>query len=194
MRSRLFSDGECPQVRRSRAYRMLRNILSEYQIAETCLDASLCGVPQVRKRFFAFGSRWGQAVTDRWVSHVVRPQTAHRLTVKEYLGDEINVEFYYRHPRNYSRRSVFSVHEPSPTIRAVNRPVPPNYTGNRLDSAPPSLVRALTSYERSRIQTFPASWDWAAPHRNGNVERQIGNAVPVNLAAHVGRSVVHAVQ
>ncbi len=192
---RFFLMENVPQVRRSVAYRALRGTLSEYEVAEVILDASLCGVPQKRKRFFAFG--WLRPAHQGWQASLYRYLhdgcAATPLTVKQYMQDEIDIEFYYRHPRNYSRRSVFSVHEPSPTVRGVNRPVPPNYPGNHLDSAPPSTVRALTSVERSRIQTFSVDWDWGAGNRNADVETQIGNAVPPALAAFVGAAVGRAV-
>ncbi len=192
---RFFLMENVPQVRRSVAYRTLRETLSEYEVAEVILDASLCGVPQKRKRFFAFG--WHQPAHQGWQDSLYRYLhdgcSATPLTVKQYMQDEIDIEFYYRHPRNYSRRSVFSVHEPSPTVRGVNRPVPPNYSGNHLDSAPPSTVRALTSVERSRIQTFSTDWDWGAGNRNADVETQIGNAVPPALATFVGAAVDRAV-
>ena len=192
---RFFLMENVPQVRHSVAYRALRETLSEYEVVEVILDASLCGVPQRRKRFFAFGWRRPehQGWQDALYRHLHDCRAATPLTVKQYMQDEINIEFYYRHPRNYSRRSVFSVHEPSPTVRGVNRPVPPNYPGNHLDSAHPSTVRALTSMERSRIQTFPACWDWDAGNRNADVETQIGNAVPPALAAFVGAAVDRAV-
>lgn len=179
-----------PQARLSKAYQGLKEILRDYSFQEIVLDASFCGVPQMRKRFFSFGCLDGDgAAFLEWIG----ANTAQdRLTVKEYLGEEIDVEFYYRHPRNYSRRAVFTVHEPSPTIRGVNRPVPPNYKGNHLDSAPPSSVRPLTTRERSRIQTFPDGWDWDAGNRNADAELQIGNAVPPNLARFVGEGVLHA--
>ena len=97
-------------------------------------------------------------------------------------------------PRNYSRRAIFTVHEPSPTVRGVNRPVPPGYVANHLDSAPADTVRPLTSLERSRIQTFPSDWEWHGGDRNTDTELLIGNAVPVNLAAHVGEALLHAVR
>ena len=186
-----------PQVRFSSAYRGMKGILEEqgYQIHEAVLDASYCGVPQIRKRFFMFGWRGGVGIGER-LSHWLGAERSQKpLTVKDYLQDEIDVEYYYRHPRNYSRRAVFTVHEPSPTIRGVNRPVPPNYQGNRLDSAPPSVVRPLFSWERSRIQTFPRTWTWSddGADRKADVELLIGNAVPVNLAAFVGKGVLDAI-
>lgn len=182
-----------PQVRSSLSYKAAREKLAdaEYEICEVVLDASECGVPQRRRRFFSFGSL-DQDATEIFLDSLRDRLATKPLTVKNYLGDEIDVEFYYRHPRNYSRRSVFTVHEPSPTIREVNRPVPPGYFGNHLDSAPPSEVRALTSYERSRIQTFPSHWDWASNDRNSNTELLIGNAVPVNLATFVAKGVMDA--
>ena len=49
------------------------------------------------------------------------------MTVRDYLGDDLDIKHYYRHPRNYSRRAVFSIDEPSPTVRGVNRPIPKTY-------------------------------------------------------------------
>ncbi len=185
-----------PQVRLSESYQEMREILipNGYKIIEVLLDASHCGVPQSRKRFFSFGWQGNSDIVgQRLVSWIDEHQTSKKLTVKEFLKSEIDIEHYYRHPRNYSRRSVFSVFEPSPTIRGVNRPVPPNYRGNHLDSAPPESVRPLTTWERSRIQTFPSDWDWNANNRNGDAELQIGNAVPVKLAAYVTQGFLYAV-
>ena len=185
-----------PQVRNSDSYGLMKKRLRDagYEIVDCVLNAALCGVPQLRKRFFSFGWReQRKRVGDRFLASLGERTSAEELTVKQYLKSDIDIEHYYRHPRNYSRRAVFSVHEPSPTVRGVNRPVPPNYVGNHLDSAPPSTVRPLTSRERGRIQTFPKSWDWGKRDRNGNVELQIGNAVPVNLASYVGRGIIDAV-
>ena len=182
-----------PQVRLSTSYSDARKELFEagYDLSEIVLDASYCGVPQARKRFFSFGScingsssHFYESLNDRL--------SLERMTVKDYLRDEIDIEFYYRHPRNYSRRSVFSVHEPSPTVRGVNRPIPPGYAGNHLDSVPPSCVRPLTTEERSRIQTFPANWNWNSRNRNANTELQLGNAVPVELATFVASGILDA--
>ncbi len=180
-----------PQVRLSATYQQMRRTVADagYSLVEAVLDASWFGVPQRRQRFFAFGYRGNGEGGQRFEQSLDRAKSSHRLTVKQYMGDEIDVEYYYRHPRNYSRRSVFSVHEPSPTVRGVNRPVPPNYAGNRLDSAPPSQVRPLTTRERGRVQTFPGEWMWDGGDRNADTELLIGNAVPVQLAARVGTAI-----
>lgn len=180
-----------PRVRFSRAYERAKSLLQNkgYSFYERVLDASLCGVPQLRKRFFMFGWQGPEDISIRLNDIVEGSLDTHRLTVKEFMKNEISITHYYRHPRNYSRRAIFSVNEPSPTVRTINRPVPPNYRRNPRDSASPYRVRALTSMERSRIQTFPVSWQWSGEHKpltKSDTELLIGNAVPVHLARFVG--------
>lgn len=52
----------------------------------------------------------------------------------------------------------------------------------------PTETRPLTIREYARIQTFPDSWDFAG--NEASQYRQIGNAVPVNLARAMGHSLV----
>lgn len=52
----------------------------------------------------------------------------------------------------------------------------------------PSENRPLTTREYARIQTFPDNWQFEGP--TSAVYKQIGNAVPINLAAAIGRSLV----
>ena len=167
-----------------------------YGVTERVLDASRFGVPQKRKRMFAFGAK-AEGEAGRFWSALDAERSERDLTVREALGDAIGVDHYYRHPRSYARRGVFSVDEPSPTIRSVNRPVPPNYPGNHLDSANPAEARALTIAERSLIQTFPPWWRWRSESGKLSVsaiETLIGNAVPVNMAAAVARAVRSAME
>jgi DNA (cytosine-5)-methyltransferase 1 len=54
----------------------------------------------------------------------------------------------------------------------------------------PEVTRPFTVREYARIQTFPDDWDF-----KGSVTsqyKQIGNAVPVNLAEDIGRSIVNS--
>lgn len=53
----------------------------------------------------------------------------------------------------------------------------------------PTETRPLTVREYARIQTFPDNWQFCGSL--SSQYRQIGNAVPVNLAAAVGRSLVN---
>ena len=114
------------------------------------------------------------------------------MTVRDYFGEDLDFEHYYNPPRSYARRGVFSVDEPAPTIRGVNRPVPPGYESHRGDTAPISEVRALSSRERARIQTFPDWFEFVGARTN--VEQLIGNAVPVNLGAFVAERVLRGLE
>ena len=112
------------------------------------------------------------------------------MTVREYLGDKLHTQYYYMHPRSYNRRAVFSVDEPSATIRGVNRPIPETYKKHHADAADVADggVRALTTKERSFIQTFPE--DFVLLGNKTAVEQAIGNAVPVNLATYVAKAIL----
>ena len=180
------------RVNKSESYSRARNVFKKekYGLSEIVLDASYCGVPQRRKRFFCIGvrNRPDGIVADA----IATMRSTHPLTVADYMKNEIDTEFYYRHPRNYSRRAIYSLNEPSATIRGVNRPIPPNYPGHPRDAAQISEARPLTTLERSRIQTFPSDWKW---HGNKtNVEQMIGNAVPVELGCFVARGVKQTCQ
>lgn len=94
------------------------------------------------------------------------------------------------HPRSYNRRGVFSIDEPSSTIRGVNRPIPQGYKKHHGDKADPSDggVRELTTKERSYLQTFPN--EFVLEGNKTDVEQAIGNAVPVKLAEFVARRII----
>lgn len=156
-----------------------------YGLSQVVLDASLCGVPQKRKRYFLIGELNGQdnALTEA----LLKGQSDTRMTIYDYLGTEFGIEYYYRHPRSYARRGIFSIYEPSPTVRGVNRPIPPNYHVHAGDATHDlSKVRPLTTLERARIQTFPKTFRFNG--RKTDLEQTIGNAVPVELASYVART------
>jgi DNA (cytosine-5)-methyltransferase 1 len=168
----------------SNKYQIARRIFQEanYGLTEKVLDASLCGVPQKRKRFFVVGIR---GETDNILKPLFEENLASKaMTVRDYLGNRLGIEHYYRHPRSYQRRAVFSIDEPSPTIRGVNRPIPKNYQQHSGDTASISQgVRPLTTIERSYLQTFPQ--DFIFEGTKTDLEQMIGNAVPVKLAEYV---------
>lgn len=160
---------------------------SGYGLTFTVLNASLCGAPQRRKRFIMIG-HLGE--DDGFMSSILQErQSKKEMTVAEYFGNQLDIQYYYRHPRSYVRRGIFSVDEPSPTIRGVNRPMPSGY---KLHSNDPvkSLegIRPLTTLERSMIQTFPRTFKFLGSKTD--MEQMIGNAVPVNLAKFVGDSIM----
>lgn len=155
-----------------------------YGLTIRVLDAAYCGAPQLRKRLIVVGSmdeRDGflDAALDQGLS-------AEPMTLRKYFRNRLPFEHYYRHPRSYARRGVFSVDEPSPTIRGVNRPIPRGYPGHEGDTVAISeSLRCLTTQERARIQTFPATFK--LPGCKTDVEQVLGNAVPVKLAEYVAK-------
>jgi DNA (cytosine-5)-methyltransferase 1 len=168
---------------KSQKYQQAKQILKSvgYGLSEKVLDASLCGVPQIRKRFFWIGELDGQ-------DHTLRPYLEANfadkpMTVQDYLGNSLGTHHYYRHPRSYQRRGIFSIDEPSPTVRGVNRPVPKTYQLHPGDSAPVTSARPLTTLERSYLQTFPKSFIFNGSKTD--LEQMIGNAVPVKLAEYI---------
>ncbi len=175
-------------ARHSKAYARAREIFkgAGYGLTEIVLDASFCGAPQKRKRFICFGM---QDQEDGFAQEVfIARQSKKPTTLRDYFGDSLGFEFYYRHPRNYSRRGIFSIDEPAPTMRGVNRPVPKGYPGHSNDPCPVSEdLHVLTSQERAWIQTFPKDFQWIGTKTE--VEQMIGNAVPVNLGKFVGETV-----
>jgi DNA (cytosine-5)-methyltransferase 1 len=169
---------------RSAAYGRARSVLkgAGYGITEAVLDASHYGVPQRRKRFFSIGVL-GE-VDGFLLPYLERLREDRPLSLREYMGEELDIEYYYRHPRNYDRRGIYSVDEPAPTVRGVNRPVPKGYRGHPRDPVPPfEGLRPLTTEERGRAQTFPKGWKWVG--NKTEVEQMIGNAVPPELAQRV---------
>ena len=167
---------------------VLKQMLSDagYGITTRVLDASRCGVPQKRQRFFLvgkLGERDG-VLDGALTSNLSNKQ----MTVRDYLGDTLNTEFYYMHPRSYNRRAVFSIDEPAATIRGINRPIPENYMRHHADKADIcDGVRALTTRERGYIQTFPDTFKF--PGAKTDVELAIGNAVPPALAMYVANCI-----
>ena len=159
-----------------------------YGLTAVILNASYCGVPQSRNRFFLIGELKGKNNT---LKSIMIDQLSNKpMTMRDYFGDSLGIEYYYRHPRNYSGRGIFSIDESSPTVRGVNRPVPKGYQKHNADpkNADLTKVRPLTTIERSYIQTFPKTFKFKGTKTN--LEQMIGNAVPVNLGKFVGDSIL----
>ena len=175
----------------SKTYANAKKLLKDsgYGLTERVLNACYYGVPQNRKRFFCIGIK---GAPDNSMDGILSSnQSVLPMTIRDYYAHnnmELPFEHYYRHPRTYNRRGVFSVDEPAPTIRGVNRPRPANYQRHANDVVDPENIRAMSAYERAIIQTFPDNYAW--PDSSANTEQMIGNAVPVKLAEHVARAVL----
>ena len=188
VKPQLFVMENVDRIEKSNVLKSVLKIFREagYGLTEKILNACYCGVPQIRKRYFLIGELYGENnalnfYLDKYLSN--KP-----TTIFDYLGDSLGIEFYYRHPRSYQRRAIFSIYEPSPTIRGVNRPIPKTYKKHQGDACDINHnLRPLTTIERSYLQTFPR--DFKFEGSKTDLEQMIGNAVPVNLAKYVGNCI-----
>lgn len=157
-----------------------------YGLTQMVLDAAYCGVPQTRKRMFVVGML---GASDGFLDEELRRNLSQRpMSIHDYLGDSLGIDYYFRVPTNYNRRGVFSIYEPSMTIRGVDRPIPKGYKGHPNDPVPVEQVRCLTPKERSYIQTFPEDFQFVGG--KSDINSMIGNAVPVNLAKYVASALM----
>lgn len=193
VKPRFFIMENVERAAKSQRLQIARDILRQagYGLTERILDASLCGVPQKRKRLFVIGELG--APNDFMGNYLTGNLASQPLSVRQYftqcLGRELEVEHYYRHPRNYSRRAIYSIDEPSATIRGVNRPIPATYAIHPADATSVrETVRPLTTRERACVQTFPESFLFSGS--KSDLEQLIGNAVPVKLAEYVAIAVL----
>ncbi|WP_251158075.1 DNA cytosine methyltransferase [Caniella muris] len=183
VRSEWFVMENVATIKNTKSFKTVCKLFRDAGYGLTCrvLNAAYCGVPQTRKRMFIIG---GLGESEGFLDSRLEARLAEKpMTIRDYLGNSLGIENYFRVPTNYSRRGVFSIDEPSMTIRAIDRPVPPGYKGNPKDSAPVSETRVLTPKERSYIQTFPRDFEFFGG--KSDINTMIGNAVPVNLAYYV---------
>jgi len=176
-----------PAAKSSNAYAFAYGLLKSagYGLTECVLDASRHGVPQLRKRLFLIGR---QEEEDNFLlNDLQEDEASESLTVRQYLGDELGVEHYYRHPRHWGRKAIYSIDEPAATLRSANRPIPPKYTSHPNDAAPIKGVKPLTSRQRARLQTFETSFLFEGSQ--SDIDLMVANAVPVQLARHIGETI-----
>lgn len=194
-------------VPNARGKRSLEEAIGIYRAAGyglTCvtINAVHCGVPQLRSRLVCVGALGFQDgfllehLTRRlWAPITVRD---HFQAVKFYTERQ----YYYRHPRHYGKKAVYSLDRPSPTIRGTNRPMPKSYAerialnvAERIflevpdndGAAPWDGVTHLDLEERGLVQGFPLGWEWSVPGvPRGAAEQIIGNAVPVGMGRVIG--------
>jgi len=189
LKPKIFVMENVDRIIKSKVWDNAKKILKTggYGLTENILDASYCGCPQIRKRFFCIGLL--NKPDNVLESYIDKNISDKQMSVRDYFGKNIDTNYYYRHPRNYTRRAIYSIDEASPTIRGVNRPIPKGYPGHPGDPVKISkAVRPLTTLERSQIQTFPKNFTWTG--NKTDIEQMIGNAVPVNLAKFVAHAII----
>ena len=184
-----------PNAKKSRTYRNAAKIFREagYNLHATNLNASLCGVPQNRIRFFVIGSR------SKYIWNIIgllhQNLASSPMTMRDYFPKELKeTDIFWTHQRNYNRPSIFSVNRPHPTIRGQHRPKPEphKYRKHPQDAGPIKDALDFTTKERSLIQTFPINFKFTGYNRHLN--QMIGNAVPVKMAEHIANALKPIIQ
>jgi DNA (cytosine-5)-methyltransferase 1 len=186
----LFVFENVPRVRYNILYINLKKHLSNlnYGMTEVILNSAYCRVPQIRKRLFLFGIMGEK--DNVLLNDIENSLSKKKMTMRDYFGDSLGIDYYFRIPTNYKRKAVFSVEDPCVTIRGIDRPIPKNYKKHPDDLADVrDNVRILTVRERSLVQTFPETFVFEGTKTNLNT--MIGNAVPVKLAEFVANRLVH---
>uniref|UniRef100_UPI0031FC59FF DNA cytosine methyltransferase n=1 Tax=Sphaerothrix gracilis TaxID=3151835 RepID=UPI0031FC59FF len=153
----------------------------------------------------AYWERHRVARKDRWVSDRMTERAA-RLqlepslqpwrTVRDAIGDLPDPEHKPREAaaflnhrfqpgaRSYPGHTGSPLDEPAKTLKAGVHGVP---GGENMLARPDGSVRYFTVRESARLQTFPD--DYAFHGSWSETMRQLGNAVPVDLAALIARDV-----
>ena len=215
LQPKVFIIENVPQLLKSGEFEGLRRYVEHlnagYELAYGVLDASFYGVPQRRKRAFIIGSRIGKptlppgdfrretvrdAISDlplrptdeNW--HVGRsplPKSVERYRCVPEGGNRFDLMRKRPDltPKCWLRKKSGSTDvfgrmrwdEPAPTIRTeFFKPEKGRYLH-------PEAHRPITIREAARLQTF--SDDFVFVGSNVQVAKQIGNAVPVNLAQRI---------
>lgn len=177
-----------PRFLHSHSYYDVQETLARcgYALSANVYNAALCGVPQLRERAFILGSLNSAVLAE--LSFATYDQADDHLTIRQYFQDSwTGKENYYVHPRDYSRRHVFSIDEPAPTIREVNRTPSPHIPPHPDNTAPVDKVDNLSTDERLMIQTFPQDFSFPDGVSTTDKERMIGHATPPNMARFLGQ-------
>ncbi len=201
IRPHYFVMENVPRAKESLAYSRARTLYknSNYGLTEVILDASRCGVPQHRNRFFCIGAL--NAPDGFLTEDIFNHYIGEEITVADYFANnniELDRTAYYRHPTTYSRRAIFATNEVAPTVRGVNRPKPSTYSHHSKDAVPADQMEGITQLtlrQRATIQTFPQNYQFENLQISRcDLEQMVGNAVPVELAHFVGDRLQNYIQ
>ena len=203
-----------------RTYQIIRTIFEDegYVVSKSVLNAWDYGVPQKRERLITVGVRKDLYNSESVVFNFPPTVHAYKPVIGDIkLETKPSEQDCIRYPE--TKEKIFALVPPGGYWRDINPTVAKAYmkscwnmeggrTGilRRMSLKEPSLavltspcmkqtdrchpleVRPFSYRENARLQTFPDSWQFC-----GNVYskyRQIGNAVPVNLAEEIGRSLI----
>ena len=156
----------------------------KYDVRFKLVNAVDYGVPQKRERVFIVGFR--SDLNAEWEWPVARNETRTIAQTISRLPEPSSPSaaadhVYIPGAREYPGHSGSDYNAPSKTIKAGAHGVP---GGENMIRFPDGSLRYMTVHEAKLIQTFPD--DYRICGKWGEALRQIGNAVPVELARQMG--------
>lgn len=166
-----------------------------YEVIPTVVDAADYGVPQHRHRVFIVGFRSDVEASWAFPSRTHAKDGEGGLlpwrTLSEALAGvpALNNEVRGGEARSYPGHTGSLLDEPSKAIKAGVHGVP---GGENTVRYPDGRLRYLTVREAARVQSFPDGYEFYGAWSEGM--RQVGNAVPVELARKVASSVAVALR
>lgn len=206
---------------KGRTYKTIIDIFSKegYEVIHDVLNAWDYDVPQKRERLITIGIR--KDLSNKIKFSFPTPKK-YKPVVKDILldvkPDKTECQFYSK-----EKEEIFKLVPPGGYWKDIDQSIAKKYmkgswylgggkTGmlRRISLDEPSLtvltspamkqtdrchpieVRPFSYRENARIQTFPENWIFS-----GNLAskyKQIGNAVPVNLAENIGKSIIKALE
>lgn len=206
---------------KGKTYKTILNIFKDegYQVQYKVLNAWDYGVPQKRERLITVGIR--NDLIDK-IKYEFPSEHKKKLIMKDVKLDKNpsrdECEFYSDY-----KKSVFELVPPGGYWKDINQKIAKEYmkscyymgggrTGilRRIGLDEPSLtvltspgmkqtdrchpieVRPFSYRENARIQTFPDNWRFCG--KLSDKYKQVGNAVPVNLAKDIGKSIMKALE
>jgi DNA (cytosine-5)-methyltransferase 1 len=190
-----------------------------YRTSVTVVNAADYGIPQIRQRLLIIGTRNDagefrfpfptHGSNDNQLPHVTAAEALEGLKVKP--GPELEVggkwghllnsippgeNYLYYTARRGHQKPLFEWRSRYWSFLLKLAPDKPSWT---IQAQPGPYVgpfhwesRRLTFGEMMRIQTFPDDFEFVGSRRS--VQKQIGNAVPVQLAQIVGTEIVRALR
>ena len=170
-----------------------------YDVQYRLLNAADYGVPQIRQRVIIVGVRKDLNISFEYPAPSYSQNGENGLrpwvTVNEALSnvpdpdgpdaDSVPNNEYSKYkvkPRNFTGHRPTDPDKPSPTILARG-----NGGGGVCAIPHPNGKRRMSIRESATIQTFPLEFRFLG--RMGSSYRQVGNAVPVKLAAAIASSI-----
>ena len=182
-----------------RVIKMIIEDFSEigYDVGYRLVNAADYGVPQNRWRVFIVGvrrdsgmarpefppathSRKPDLMLEPWVSIGQALEGIPEPNGRELLLNHVGSKYKVTN-RNFTGHRRTDPEKPSPTILARG-----NGKGGVCAIQHPNNHRRLTVRESAIVQTFPLDFEFFG--KLGSMYRQIGNAVPVRLAARIGEA------